>query len=121
MAEPKHFRKAQLASGPFLVGTYTIVSATGFGYRGNRTPAYLLDILPYGHIRLVTNLLMFIHMLISYSITSTVFCRSMHMRISPSTVNGRGASTMAWYKCFHVAIFALKDIKLLDTTVYALL
>ena len=96
MAEPKDFTKAQLASGPFLVGTYTIVASAGFGYRGDRTPTYLLDVLPFAAIRFVANLFMFIHMLISYSITSTVFCRSIHSRVSPDTVNGRGLKTVAW-------------------------
>jgi len=97
MAEPKDFRKSMVATGPFLVGTYTLVACTGYAYRGDRTPAYLLDVLPYNGTRLAANIFMFIHMIVSYSITSQVFCRSVHTRLSPATCNAGNMKARIWW------------------------
>merc|ERR1719473_343580 len=72
MKEPKDFPKAYSVNGPLQLGFYLIAGLVGYAYRGDQAKAYLLDELEFGTGFRVASLMLFLHVLITYSIKSTV-------------------------------------------------
>lgn len=91
MVTPAHFPRALLAAGPFMVGIYLLVSVVGYGNLGAATPANIMESLAPGHAKTFANMLMLVHMVISYLITSQVLSRFVHTRVAPTTADEHGA------------------------------
>jgi len=78
MKEPQDFPKAYLVNGPLQLGFYLISGLVGYAFRGDQAKAYLLDELPFGTGFRIASLMLFLHVLITYSIKSTVLTRHLY-------------------------------------------
>eukprot|EP00941_MAST-03F_sp_MAST-3F-sp1_P006294 g6294.t1 len=78
MRDPDDFPKALYAATPVMFMTYAIVCVLGYSLRGDASPLYLMDVIPFGFGKTVANLLMLIHMMISYTLNQQVLCRRAH-------------------------------------------
>jgi len=87
MKKPEDFRKALNVAQPFLCSVYVIVCCVCYVYYGDSAPHYLLDVLNYNWTRTFAGCLMFVHMIISYTITQQVLTRAIHLMCFPDTVN----------------------------------
>ena len=54
---------------------------------GNSTPPYMLDVLEFGARRVVASILMFVHILISYTLNQQVLARAIHLRWDAKLAN----------------------------------
>lgn len=81
MKEPKDFPKAYCVNGPIQLGFYLIAGLVGYAYRGDQAKAYLLDELGFGPAFRVASLMLFLHVVITYSIKSTVLTRYLYQSI----------------------------------------
>jgi len=87
MKNPAEFPKACHVAFPYLLIIYLLIAGLTYGYCGEATPDYLMDIVPYGTLRRITNLLMFIHIGISYTITQQVLSGALHRRFFPDNLH----------------------------------
>ena len=46
---------------------------------GNATPPYILDVLEFGGQRIIASILMFLHILVSYTLNQQVLGRAIHL------------------------------------------
>mmetsp|Transcript_64333 Transcript_64333/g.172224 ORF Transcript_64333/g.172224 Transcript_64333/m.172224 type:complete len:468 (+) Transcript_64333:51-1454(+) len=77
MTEPTEFPKALHAAFPVLFLSYLLVSLAAYGRCGDRTPTYLLDVLPSGPLARCASVFMLVHMMVSYTIANQVLARAM--------------------------------------------
>ena len=54
---------------------------------GDTTPPYLLVVLEYGGLRVITSILMFVHILVSYTLNQQVLARAIHLRWDTKLAN----------------------------------
>ena len=97
MKRPERFPVSLMRAGPFLFAVYSVVSILGYGYLGAETPANVMMAMQDGGWRKpLAFLLLLIHMLISFVITSQVLLRFVHTSLQPSIsiVNGSGWQTV---------------------------
>ena len=102
MTKPEDFRKALNVAQPFLCSVYVIVCCVCYAYYGDSAPHYLLDVLNYNWTRTFAGCLMFVHMIISYTITQQVLTRALHLMLFPETVNALYPKDEGYVKgCLH--------------------
>jgi len=82
MKEPKDFPKAYCINGPLQLGFYLIAGLVGYAYRGDQAKGYLLDELPFGTGFRIASFMLFLHVLITYSIKSTVLTRHLYQSMA---------------------------------------
>jgi len=83
MRNPSDFPKSLLAAFSFIFACYTLIIVSCYYYMGAATPGYLMDILKWNSVRVITNVLMFIHIVISYSLNQQVLCQAVHLWYDP--------------------------------------
>jgi len=83
MRNPSDFPKSLSAAFSFMFVCYTVIIVSCYYYMGAATPGYLMDVLEWDGIRVIANMLMFIHMVISYSLNQQVLCRAVHLWYDP--------------------------------------
>jgi amino acid permease len=81
MKEPKDFQKSYCVNGPLQLGFYLIAGLVGYAYRGDQAKAYLLDELEFGTGFRIASLMLFMHVLITYAIKSTVLTRHLYQKM----------------------------------------
>ena len=91
MEDPHAFPKALLASAPFQLVSYLLVSCVGYQYLGDRAHGNIIMSLPTGSAAsLICAASLFVHVLITYLIKGTVLARASHRLLMPSTINDYG-------------------------------
>ena len=93
MKEPEDFPKSLCGAYPIIMIGYLVVCSVGYGYTGRQAPGYLLDALDYTPRKSVANILMFVHMQISYTLNLQVLSKAIHMRWNPTTALTIGANS----------------------------
>lgn len=81
MKDPKDFPKAYSVNGPVQLCFYLVSGLVGYAYRGDQAKAYLLDELQFGTGFRIASLMLFLHVLITYSIKSTVLTRHLYQSL----------------------------------------
>jgi len=64
-----------------------ISSTIQYSFTGQNTVSYMPDALPNDAIKVIANVSLLIHMLISYNITNQVLTRAVHVKLFPRTAN----------------------------------
>merc|ERR1719273_480471 len=80
MREPREFKKALFVALPAMLVAYLFVCLGCYFMLGTYTPDYIMDVLSWDQVKVGVNVLMFIHMLISYAISSQVLNRAIHLK-----------------------------------------
>jgi proton-coupled amino acid transporter len=83
MRNPSDFRKSLFAAFSFMLVCYVVITVTCYWHMGAATPGYLMDVLEWDSVRVITNILMFIHIVISYTLNQQVLCRAVHLAFDP--------------------------------------
>jgi len=76
MCQPKDFTKSLNVAFGLLSVAYALVAVGAYGRCGDHTPTYLLDVLPHGGSTRIAAVLMLIHIVVSYTISSQVLTRA---------------------------------------------
>jgi len=87
MRKPEEFAYSLSAAAPVLVGSYFVAAAVGVYYLGSGAPHFLMDVLEDEWMRQIGGWCLFLHMLISYTITSAVVSRAIHLWLDPVNAN----------------------------------
>ena len=77
MRKPERFAWSLTASAALIGTAYALVGVVGYASAGAETPSFLLDVLPYDWSRRAANALLFVHVLISYTISNQVLTRAL--------------------------------------------
>lgn len=96
MKEPRHFIRSLHLAYPALLTTYAVISAVSFARCGQHTPIYLLSALGYDWTRVVANLLMLVHILVSYTIAQQVLARAVALRVLPGALEDGPKARCQW-------------------------
>lgn len=83
MRDLRDFPKSLVIALGFVLFCYTFLSVLCYWHMGAATPAYLMDVLQWDNVRVITNLLMVIHMVISYTLNQQILCRAFHLQYDP--------------------------------------
>ncbi|KAK3270589.1 hypothetical protein CYMTET_21018 [Cymbomonas tetramitiformis] len=98
MKRPEDFPKACYAAGPYMVFVYLASACTGYYYLGADAPFFLVDVLDCDWVRTASGVSLFVHMVISYAITSEVLTRAVQLKLSPHRNNGTGWNArLEWF------------------------
>ena len=101
MKRPERFPRALLSAGPLMLAFYSLTGAVGYYYRGTegrQDLAFLLDVLPSGGAKVLANVLMLVHIVVSYVIQQQVLGRAVHLWLLPSTAGENSARGKAhWF------------------------
>jgi amino acid permease len=87
MHEPGDFNKTLNLTYPIILITYTVTACVGYYYEGNQAAGYLIDVIPSGKSKVIANVLLVLHICISYTLSSQVLSRALHSRMSLGTVD----------------------------------
>jgi amino acid permease len=87
MRKPGDFTKTLNLTYPIILFTYTLTACVGYYYEGNQAQKYLLDVIPSGKWKAIANGLLFLHICISYTLSSQVLSRALHCWVSLETVD----------------------------------
>jgi len=75
MKKPEEFQKAWMFNAPLQLTYYLLAGLVGYYYRGALAPAYLLDALPFDNTFRIASVLLFAHVVVSFTIKSTILAR----------------------------------------------
>ena len=87
MVTPTKFPKSLSVGAPSIYLLYLISSTIQYSFTGQNTVSYMPDALPNDAIKVIANVSLLIHMLISYNITNQVLTRAIHVKLFPRTAN----------------------------------
>mmetsp|Transcript_2973 Transcript_2973/g.12041 ORF Transcript_2973/g.12041 Transcript_2973/m.12041 type:complete len:497 (-) Transcript_2973:28-1518(-) len=82
-----HFPRALLLASTCMTCLYFGICVISYVVLADRTPDYILDVLPYNFWRTTANVLLFAHMVVAYTLNQQILTRAIHARLSPSRVN----------------------------------
>ena len=85
MKRPERFSRALTLSAALIGTSYLAVGIVAYASAGALTPSFLLDVLPYDWSRRIANALLFVHVLISYTISNQVMTRAVLRCAVPSS------------------------------------
>jgi len=87
MRKPGDFTKTLNLTYPIVLLMYTITACVGYYYEGDQAGGYLIDVIPAGKLKAIANGLLFLHICISYTLSSQVLSRAIHCWVSLETVD----------------------------------
>mmetsp|Transcript_12881 Transcript_12881/g.20441 ORF Transcript_12881/g.20441 Transcript_12881/m.20441 type:complete len:223 (-) Transcript_12881:597-1265(-) len=113
MKTPTDFPKTFYISGPFQIVVYMSVGVIAYLYDGANASNMTTKVInPHTNgieVR-VASFFLALHLAISYLIFSTVFCRELHNKISPATVNDFGVKGQFVWSCISFSLLLLAYI-----------
>uniref|UniRef100_A0A7S2RS39 Amino acid transporter transmembrane domain-containing protein n=1 Tax=Mucochytrium quahogii TaxID=96639 RepID=A0A7S2RS39_9STRA len=107
MKKPKDFPKTFSISAPFQFCIYFIVGVVGYLYDGSLASNMILNAInPHtdGATLRASAIFLFLHLMVSYLIISTLLTRSLHMKIHPSTVLDQGMKGKVVWACMSIGL-----------------
>jgi len=100
MSQIIDFPKSFILSGPYQVGMYVISASIGYAYKGQNAQGLIINWIPRNYWLQIASLLLFIHMVVAYTIKNHVLCRALHRAFSPKTINHKTfKGTSIWGFC----------------------
>lgn len=97
MREPQKFPRAMNVGLPVLAGVFLLLSVVTFQRCGDSTPHYILDALEYDWTRTFANILMFAHLIVSYTISQQVLARAISIFALPEALGTTSKSRLMWF------------------------
>jgi len=93
MREQGDFTKTLNLTYPIVLFTYMLCACVGYYYEGDQAKGYLIDVIPPGKLKACANGLLFLHICISYTLSSQVLSRALHCWVSLETVDAFRSDT----------------------------
>lgn len=87
MKEPKKFSTSLVVSTMSLTSVYLVVALTIYAALGTMTPAFLPALLADDWRRTLAMLALFVHMVVSYTITQQILSRAIVLMLAPGLAN----------------------------------
>lgn len=97
MKEPELFVRSMHVALPILASVFMLIAVTSLLRCGDHTPGYILDALEYNWSRTLANVLMFAHLVVSYTISQQVLARAVALRALPRALGVGSASRATWF------------------------
>merc|ERR1712086_4800 len=108
METPVDFPKVFYINAPLQLGIYMTVAVTGYHYLGSEGEHYLIDNMEQGSTaRVVVQMLLFVHISISFLIKNVALCRFVVDRIDASALARKDTSSRLLFAAVSSAIIAL--------------
>jgi len=98
MKKPSDFPKSLYTSYPVIFILYACVVTVSYAYQGRETPGYILEMLNYSGTKSFANLMMFLHMQISFTLNIQVSSRAIHRRYDRDLANCIDTSNPRFWK-----------------------
>jgi amino acid permease len=106
MKEPNHFLRSLHLAYPALLTTYMVITSVSFGRCGLNTPSYIMNALGYDWTRILANSLLFIHIVVSYTISQQVLARAIALRVLPAAAIEEGPKARCqWFAITAIQLF----------------
>lgn len=87
MKKPGDFTKTLNLAYPIILIIYLLTGCIGYYFDGNQAVDYLMNVIPSGKSSVIANALLFLHICISYTLSSQVLSRALHSMVSLGTVD----------------------------------
>uniref|UniRef100_A0A7S2W8R5 Amino acid transporter transmembrane domain-containing protein n=1 Tax=Mucochytrium quahogii TaxID=96639 RepID=A0A7S2W8R5_9STRA len=101
MKKPGDFPKTFLISGPFQFLMYLFVAVVGYMYDGNKAGGIIIAAIdPHTYPALIrlSAFFLFLHLMIAYLILCILFCRDIHSKVHPKSLNDSGKTgKLIWF------------------------
>jgi len=97
MKQPELFPRSMHVAFPALVFAYGLLSVLTLARCGEHSPAYILDALDYNGWRTVANILLFGHIVVSYTISQQVLSRAISLKVLPTALADTTAGRAYWF------------------------
>lgn len=105
MVEPELFVRSMHVALPVLAAVFMIIAVVSLQVCGDHTPGYILDALEYNWTRTFANVLMFAHLVVSYTISQQVLARAIAIRVFPMALGTGTSGRLTWFTLTTVQMF----------------
>lgn len=97
MKEPELFVRSMNLALPTLASVFMLIAVVSLVRCGDHTPSYILDALEYNWTRTFANVLMFAHLVVSYTISQQVLARAIAIRALPRALSVGASGRATWF------------------------
>jgi len=112
MANPAEFVRSMNLAFPLLVSAYGLISMVTLARCGDTSPTYVLHALGYDSARTWANVMIFAHIVVSYTIGQQVLSRAVAIRLMPAALEDNVGARIRWFfvtSCLMVIAFVLSN------------